>query len=203
MEARALFCSSLEGFFKTFFDLSSEPWLWLDRLPEALEAFFSAEGLLFPRAPSAALAHSGSIYVHPSVRLPLYGSLQGPIYIGPHVTLREGIALRGPLILASHCEVGHACEVKGSILLPHSRAPHFNYVGDSILGHNARLGAGAILANLRFDEKPVKARTPAGPVATQRRKCGAFIGDNARIGCNVVLQPGSVVLPQTQILQAP
>ena len=89
--------------------------------------------------------------------------------------------------------LGNACEFKNCLLMDGVQVPHFNYVGDSILGNGAHLGAGAICSNLRLDRQPVVVRGPAGNLPTGLVKLGAILGDRAEVGCNAVLNPGSVL----------
>ena len=91
--------------------------------------------------------------------------------------------------------IGHATEVKNSIMLNHAHAAHFAYVGDSILGGYVNLGAGVKCANLRFDKKSIRIRIDGEILDTKRRKFGAIIGDRGSIGCNAVLNPGTILYP--------
>ena len=125
--------------------------------------------------------------------------IEGPAYIGRDVLIRGGAYLRGGVWIGDGCVVGASTEIKRAILLPNARAPHLNYVGDSILGSNVNLGAGTILSNFRFDG--AKIRIPAGDrqINTGRNKLGAILGDGAQTGCNCVLSPGVVVGTETLI----
>ena len=89
--------------------------------------------------------------------------------------------------------LGNASEFKNCLLLDGAQVPHFSYVGDSVLGNGAHLGAGAICSNLRLDGRPVSVRLPSGDVDTGLRKFGAILGDHAEVGCNAVLNPGSLL----------
>jgi bifunctional UDP-N-acetylglucosamine pyrophosphorylase/glucosamine-1-phosphate N-acetyltransferase len=95
--------------------------------------------------------------------------------------------------------VGASSEVKRGILLPGAKAPHLNYVGDSILGRGVNLGAGAICSNFRHDGAEIAIPFDGGRLATGRRKLGAIVGDGAAVGCNAVLNPGTIVGARTQI----
>ncbi|MDR0339979.1 MAG: hypothetical protein LBH53_00195 [Puniceicoccales bacterium] len=101
--------------------------------------------------------------------------------------------LRPPILLGANCVVGSSCEVKGSILMDGATVAHLNYVGDSVLGSASHLGAGAVLSNLRLDGQSARIQLPSGPQHTDLRKLGAFLGDGAQVGCNSVLQPGTVL----------
>lgn len=119
--------------------------------------------------------------------------IQGPCIIGKNCIIRHGAYLRGPVILGDHCHIGHATEVKGSILLNHSAATHFVYLGDSILGSHVNLGAGVKCANLRLDRSEVTVFSEGKKVQTGLRKFGSVIGDYVQIGCNAVLNPGTLI----------
>jgi UDP-N-acetylglucosamine diphosphorylase / glucose-1-phosphate thymidylyltransferase / UDP-N-acetylgalactosamine diphosphorylase / glucosamine-1-phosphate N-acetyltransferase / galactosamine-1-phosphate N-acetyltransferase len=122
--------------------------------------------------------------------------IQGPVIIGPENTIRHGAYVRGHVITGRGCMIGHATEVKHSILLDRAQAGHFNYVGDSILGNDVNLGAGAKLANFRLDHEEVTILYKGEKIRTQLRKLGALIGDGAQIGCNVVTNPGTLIGPR-------
>ncbi len=131
--------------------------------------------------------------IHPSV------VIEGPVFIGRDVEIRPGAYIRGGCWIGDRCIVGANTELKRAILLPHAKAPHLNYVGDSILGADVNLGAGTILSNFRHDGG--KIHIPAGGrrLDTGRRKLGAILGDGVLTGCNCVLHPGAVVGRGTQI----
>ena len=126
--------------------------------------------------------------------------IKGPAIIGPGTVIRQGAYVREYVLIGAGCVVGHCTEVKGSILLDGAQAPHFNYVGDSILGRRCNLGAGTKLSNLKNDGSEVAVRGPDGRVVpTGLRKLGAIIGDGAATGCNAVTSPGALVGPGASI----
>ena len=120
-------------------------------------------------------------------------SILPPAIIGHGAVLRHGAYLRGAVIVGDGAVIGNSSEVKGSIIFDGAQLPHYNYVGDSILGYKAHLGAGATVSNLRLDKKSVVIRADGEARRTDRRKLGALIGDRAEIGCGAVLCPGCVV----------
>ena len=124
----------------------------------------------------------------------------GPAYIGPNATIRHGAYIREFSWICANSLVGHASETKHSVLLPGAKAPHFNYVGDSILGPNVNLGAGVKLSNLRNDGEEVHTRINGERVATGLRKFGAIIGESCQLGCNAVTNPGVVLGPRCMVL---
>lgn len=121
--------------------------------------------------------------------------IAGPTYICAGAVVGQGAFVRGNVFLARDTLVGHCTEIKGSILLPRAKAPHFNYVGDSILGADVNLGAGVKTANLRFDNQPVLIKVDGRMVQTGLRKFGAAFANKTQAGCNSVTNPGTIILP--------
>ncbi|WP_457573393.1 acyltransferase [Desulfolithobacter sp.] len=119
--------------------------------------------------------------------------IKEPAIIGDETEIRQGAYLRGYCLIGDRCVVGHTTEVKHSIFLNDAKAGHFAYLGDSILGENANLGAGTKFANLRFLPGTIKIRTPDGIVDTGLRKLGAILGDSAQTGCNSATNPGTLI----------
>ena len=136
--------------------------------------------------------------IHPGV------VLEGPLFVGEDVEIRPGAYVRGGVWIGDGCIVGASTEIKRAILLPGARAPHLNYVGDSILGAGSNLGAGTILSNFRHDGREVRIGSAGAlrtahraAIPTGRRKLGAVLGDGVLTGCNCVLHPGVVVGRET------
>lgn len=121
-----------------------------------------------------------------------------PAIIGPDTEVRPGAYLRGNVIIGKNCVIGNSTEIKNSILLDHVQAPHYNYIGDSILGNGAHLGAGAICSNLKSDKQNIVIHADQD-YPTELRKVGAFIGEHAEIGCGCVLNPGTVIGQDTSV----
>jgi NDP-sugar pyrophosphorylase family protein len=119
--------------------------------------------------------------------------VKGPAWIGENCEIRSGCYVRENVIVGDRVVMGNSCEFKNCIIFDEAQIPHFNYVGDSILGYKSHLGAGAILSNVKLDHSEVSVLTKEGPVPTGLRKFGALIGDRAEIGCNSVLSPGSII----------
>jgi NDP-sugar pyrophosphorylase family protein len=138
-------------------------------------------------------ARGSGIIVHPTAVIEAGASLVGPCYIGPRATVRSGAYVREFSWICADAVVGHATEVKHSILLPGAKAPHFNYVGDSILGKDVNLGAGTKLSNLRNDGGEVHLRLNGDRIPSGLRKFGALLGEGAALGCNSVTNPGVVL----------
>lgn len=119
--------------------------------------------------------------------------LKGPAWIGENCHIRSGCYVRENVVVGDGAVMGNSCEFKNCILFDEAKAPHFNYVGDSILGHGAHLGAGVILSNVKLDHHEIMVMAPEGPIATGLTKFGAIVGDRTEIGCNAVINPGSVL----------
>ena len=122
--------------------------------------------------------------------------IRGPCWIGEDCLIRHGAYVRDYVLTGKGCVIGHATEIKHSILLDGVHAAHFNYVGDSILGNNVNLGAGAKCANLRLDHQTIPVRWQKQKIETGLRKFGAVLGDYAQLGCNAVTNPGTLLLPK-------
>jgi NDP-sugar pyrophosphorylase family protein len=183
--------------FAAFFPADAGPWEWLKKISVALDALEA--GPAGPVIPPGVHVE-GKVWLHPSVKLPSYATIVGPVYIGANTQLRPGAYLRGGVIAGENGVLGNACEFKNCLLLDGVQAPHFNYVGDSILGNGAHLGAGVICSNLRLDQADVRLHLPTGPVETGLKKFGAILGDRAEVGCNAVLNPGTLLGPRALVM---
>ena len=119
--------------------------------------------------------------------------IQGPCIIGHETEVRQCAFIRGNALVGEHCVVGNSTELKNVILFDNVQVPHYNYVGDSILGYRAHMGAGSITSNVKSDKTLVVVTDGAERVETGRKKVGAMLGDRVEIGCNSVLNPGTVI----------
>ncbi len=119
--------------------------------------------------------------------------IKGPAIIGRNCQIRHNAYIREQVIIGDGCVVGNACEVKNALLFNEAIAPHFNYIGDSILGYRSHLGAGVKISNVKFIAGNVVVEVNGQPLDTGLRKFGALLGDHADIGCNAVLNPGSIL----------
>ena len=176
--------------FAASFSADVAPWEWLKTIGPALQSY--AFSYTPPKVPDG-VSIDGLVYLHPSVKLPSIATIIGPTWIGEETEIRPGAFIRGNVIVGARCVLGNSCEFKNSLLLDGVQVPHFSYVGDSILGNGAHLGAGVILYNLRLDKKTITVRLPDASIDTGLRKFGAILGDNAEVGCNAVLQPGTIL----------
>ena len=125
--------------------------------------------------------------------------IEGPVYIGRNCKIGPNAYIRPYTVIGDDCHVGNACEVKASVVMNNSKIPHFNYVGDSIIGENCNLGAGTKIANLRLDERNIKVPVKGKMVDTGRRKLGAIMGDDVHTGINVSIDVGTMIGAHTAI----
>ena len=133
------------------------------------------------------------VYVHKSVTILKSVYLGKNIIIGKDADIRNSAFLRENVIIGDNCVVGNSCELKNVLMFNESKVPHFNYVGDSILGYRAHLGAGVILSNLKADKSKIVLKLDDGNIDTGLTKFGAIVADNVEIGCNSVLNPGTII----------
>lgn len=119
--------------------------------------------------------------------------IAGPAIIGPDTEVRPGAFIRGNALVGKGCVIGNSTELKNVILFNSVQVPHYNYVGDSILGYKSHMGAGSITSNVKADKSPVAVKSGESAIATGLKKFGAILGDYVEIGCNAVLNPGTVV----------
>ena len=139
------------------------------------------------------------VWVHNTVTVAPTASLTGPAIIGPNTEIRPGAFIRGSALVGADCVVGNSVELKNVIIFDHVQVPHYNYVGDSILGYGAHMGAGAVTSNIKSDRTNVVVRDGEERFETGLRKMGAILGDSVEIGCNSVLNPGTVIGPGSRV----
>jgi UDP-N-acetylglucosamine diphosphorylase / glucose-1-phosphate thymidylyltransferase / UDP-N-acetylgalactosamine diphosphorylase / glucosamine-1-phosphate N-acetyltransferase / galactosamine-1-phosphate N-acetyltransferase len=185
--------------FRAFFSPDAAPWEWLAQIGPALASHrFDARP---PKVPEGVHVE-GSVHLGAGVTLPSHATLIGPAWIGAGTQIRPGAFIRGNVIAGEGCVLGNASEFKNCLLMDGVQAPHYNYVGDSILGNRAHLGAGAICSNLRLDQKRVLIHLEGRSVDTGLKKFGAVLGDAAEVGCNAVLNPGTLLGPRSLVMPA-
>ena len=142
---------------------------------------------------------SEGVLIGKGVRIADTARIEAPAILGDGCEVRHGAYIRGSVILGKGCVVGNSSEIKNSVLFDGAQVPHFNYVGDSVLGKGAHLGAGAICSNLRSDKKNVVIKGDDLYIETGLRKLGAILGDGVEIGCGAVLCPGTVIGKNTSV----
>ncbi len=188
-----------------FFDLAGwehaalfaedEPvWAALGRLSKYLAE--ACAGCGTPAAPDGVYLE-GDILVGEGVVFEPGAFVRGPAILGDGVVVRQGAYLRGDVLVGAGAVVGHAAELKHSVLLPGAAAPHFNYVGDSLVGRDVNLGAGTVLSNMKLARTNVRVKIGGQRYDTGFIKLGAVLGDGCQTGCHTVLNPGTVAGPRS------
>ena len=140
-----------------------------------------------------------NIWIAKSAKVAPTAYINGPAIIGKNAEIRHCAFIRGNAIVGEGAVVGNSTELKNVILFNKVQVPHYNYVGDSILGFKAHMGAGSITSNVKSDKTLTSVKTPEGPIETGLKKFGAMLGDEVEVGCGSVLNPGTVVGKHTNI----
>ena len=168
------------------------PWQALDGIKELILSLGPALGEGYQeRAPQ--------VWVHETAQVAPTAFLGAPCIIGPGTEVRHCAFIRGSALVGAGCVVGNSVELKNVILFDGVQTPHYNYVGDSILGFKSHMGAGSITSNVKSDKTLVTVKNGAETIETGRKKFGAILGDHVEVGCNSVLNPGTVVGPRANI----
>jgi NDP-sugar pyrophosphorylase family protein len=142
---------------------------------------------------------SPQVWVHTSATVAPTAYLGAPCIIGPETEVRHCAFIRSSALVGANCVVGNSVELKNVILFDNVQTPHYNYVGDSILGYRSHMGAGSITSNVKSDKTLVVVKDGAEKVETGRKKMGAMLGDFVEVGCNSVLNPGTVIGPHSNV----
>ncbi len=191
MSFEYLYCKSLFDLSHTvasdIFDGCDYPWEVLPKISDyiiALGKTLSSDEYETP---------SENVWIAKTAKVAPTAFIGAPCIICDGAEVRHCAFIRGSAIIGAGAVVGNSTELKNVILFDKVQVPHYNYVGDSILGYKAHMGAGSITSNVKSDKKLVSIHTPDGDVPTERKKVGAMLGDNVEIGCGSVLNPGTVV----------
>ncbi len=148
---------------------------------------------------------SEHVWIHKTAKVFSSASITGPAIIGANTEVRQCAFIRGNALVGADCVVGNSTELKNVIIFDHVQVPHYNYVGDSILGYKSHMGAGSITSNVKSDKTLVHVRGldsqtgEAFDIDTERKKFGAMLGDCVEVGCNSVLNPGTVIGRNTNV----
>ncbi len=182
------------------FDELEHVWEALNRVPEYMEDFFKkrkGQNLILGNVREGAILSGENIYIGEGAKVEPTAYIEGPVIIGPESIIGTGAYIRGGTITGRKCVIGHCTEAIQTIMLDHAYAPHFNFIGHSILGNDSNIGAGVILANFRLDAAPVPAPNKS---TTGLIKFGAVLGDRVKIGCNAVTEPGTFLMPDAWVM---
>ena len=175
------------------FEGKTYPW---ELLPE-IGDFIRETG---PKLPEDRFDHPAEgIWIAKSAKVAPSASITAPCIIDEEAEIRHCAFIRGNAIVGKGTVVGNSCELKNVILFDKVQTPHYNYVGDSILGYRSHMGAGSITSNVKSDKKNVIVKGPDGQIETNRKKVGGMLGDYVEIGCGSILNPGSVIGPHTSV----
>jgi UDP-N-acetylglucosamine diphosphorylase / glucose-1-phosphate thymidylyltransferase / UDP-N-acetylgalactosamine diphosphorylase / glucosamine-1-phosphate N-acetyltransferase / galactosamine-1-phosphate N-acetyltransferase len=194
-----------DPFTATFFSHCDFVWQALPRLAQQIAELVGQKQTILGEVMPGAYLSDRPLYIGEGARIEPGAFIQGPAYIASGALVRHGAFVRENVILLKDSVLGHASEAKNALFLPQAHAPHFNYVGDSILGHRVNLGAGTKLSNLTImsGKDPVTGRRPTLHITandetfdTELAKLGAILGDDAQTGCNSVLNPGTLIGPR-------
>ena len=140
-----------------------------------------------------------NVWIHKTATVAPSASITGPCIIGANTEVRHCAFIRGSALVGENCVVGNSVELKNVILFDSVQVPHFNYVGDSILGYKSHLGGGAVTSNVKSDKTLVTVRNGSERIETGLKKFGAMVGDYVEVGCNAVLNPGTVMGRHCQV----
>lgn len=177
---------------KNLFEKVDNPW-------EVLPLIKSYILELIPLLDNDYIEVSENVYIHKSAKVMESAYIEGPTIICEGANIRHSAYIRGSVIIGKNAVIGNSTEVKNSIIFDNCECPHFNYIGDSVLGFHAHTGAGVILSNFKSGGSNVKVRDNEEVIETGLRKFGSILGNYADIGCNSVLFPGTIVGSNTNV----
>lgn len=163
------------------------PWEALDGLADFIRSLGAS------LSPEEYDRPADDVWIAKTAKVAPSASLGGPLIVCGGAEIRQCAFIRGSAIVGAGAVVGNSTELKNCILFDGVQVPHFNYVGDAVLGYKSHMGAGAVTSNVKSDKTPVSIRWESESIATGRKKCGAMLGDFVEVGCNSVLNPGTVI----------
>lgn len=187
----------------TLFQQTTYPWEILSLIKKTVTKMVSnvpAEQRLKGNISEGAVLNGDMIVVEEGATVEALSYIDGPTYIAKGATIRHGAYIRGGVYIGEGCIAGHTTEIKDSLLLLNSKAAHFAYLGNSILGANVNLGAGTKLANLRLDHCDIRVKFEGNVYDTKQKKFGAIFANGAQSGCNSVTNPGTILLNNSALL---
>lgn len=183
--------ASFPSYIAPLFSGAEYPWEVLPHIGDYVRALMK-EGI-----PGFTL-FSPTVLIGPGVKIAPTATIEGTAVIGEGTEIRPGAYLRGNVLVGSDCVIGNSSELKNCVLLDKVQIPHYNYIGDSVLGNRAHTGAGTICSNLKSDGMPVTVHAEQD-IPTGLRKFGAILADGADVGCNAVMNPGTVIGQNTSV----
>lgn len=193
LKNKQLFSDLSQTMASVLFEENEYPW---EILP-LIHDFILEVGILLPEKEYKKVGDN--VWISKLAKVAPTASINGPCIIGANTEVRPGAFVRGNALVGENCVVGNSTELKNVILFNNVQVPHYNYVGDSILGYKAHMGAGSITSNVKADKKQVTIKFGEEKIETRLRKMGAILGDGVDVGCNSVLNPGSVIGKHTNL----
>ena len=178
-------------YLKPLFDAYEYPWEMLPHIKDYILA-------LIEQKPEGFTLLREGVLVGRDVKIAATATVEAPAVLGHGTELRPGAYIRGAVITGENCVLGNSCEFKNCILLDKVQTPHYNYVGDSVLGNGAHMGAGTVCSNLKSDKRPVVIHGEC-EIETGLRKIGGILADGADVGCGSVINPGTVIGKRTSV----
>lgn len=172
---------------KDLFEHFENPWEVLPYLSDTIK------GLIQDLDRSEYDEIADDVFVHNTAIVDTNARIIGPAIIGKHSVIRFNAYIRGNVIIGDNCVVGNSSELKNAILFNHAQCPHFNYIGDAIMGEYSHIGAGVIMSNLKSDGSNINVYIDGEKTLTDLRKFGGLLCDNVEVGCNSVILPGTIV----------
>ena len=173
-------------YLKPLFSSFEYPWQMLPKIKEYILGLI-AEGIEGYTMIADGVLVGENVTIYPTA------TIEGPAVIGSGTEVRPSAFIRGCVLTGERCVIGNSSELKNCVLLDGVQVPHYNYVGDSILGYKSHMGAGSVTSNVKSDKTLVVVKDGNERIETGRKKFGAILGDNVEVGCNSVLNPGSVI----------
>ncbi len=193
LENKSLFQDFNRTIASVLFEENVYPW---DVLPK-IHDFITEVGILLSKDEYEQIKEN--VWVEKSAKVAPTAYIQGPAIIGPEAEIRHCAFIRGNAIIGAKTVVGNSTELKNVILFDRVQVPHYNYVGDSILGYRSHMGAGSITSNVKSDKKLVEIHLEDQHIETHMKKIGAILGDYVEVGCGSVLNPGVIIGRHTNI----
>lgn len=177
---------------KSLFEKSDYPWEVLPKIKEFILSLGPTLGDDYEEIKE-------SVWIHKTAVLAPSASINAPCIIGENTEVRHCAFIRGSVLIGNNCVIGNSTEIKNAIIFNNCQCPHYNYIGDAILGEYAHTGAGVILSNVKSDKTNIVIKDENDKYETNLRKMSAIIGNHVEIGCNSVVCPGSIIFPNTNI----
>lgn len=193
LKNKQLFSDFSQTMASVLFEENEYPWQILPLIHD----FIMEVGILLPKKEYDKIGEN--VWISKKAKVAKTATINGPCIIGANTEVRPGAFVRGNALVGENCVVGNSTELKNVILFNNVQVPHYNYVGDSILGYKAHMGAGSITSNIKADKTQVTIKVEEEKIETRLRKMGAILGDGVDVGCNSVLNPGSVIGKHTNL----